>query len=149
MRLHSWASRPQRRPVGQFRHYKLRRYLSCLVLASECWPQRFSGSAAVRDRARVVGSEWRGHLAWVASEVVAYFLFFLICVRVFSHFDYTHCIKVLKRCSFSIFRSWSHIAVAFVFFVKILYWVIFLPASFTCSFRILRFFLYFILQIPT
>ena len=72
--------------MGQFRHYKLRRYLSCLVLASECWPQRFSGSAAVRERARVVGSEWRGHLAWVASEVVAYFLllFFLICVRVFS-----------------------------------------------------------------
>ena len=63
----------KRRPVGQFRHYKLRRYLSCLVLASECWPQRFSGSAAVRECARVVGSEWRGHLAWVASEVVAYF----------------------------------------------------------------------------
>ena len=72
--------------MGQFRHYKLRRYLSCLVLASECWPQRFSGSAAVRERARVVGSEWRGHLAWVASEVVAYFLFFLMCVRVFQLF---------------------------------------------------------------
>ena len=58
---------------GNFRHHKLRRYPSCLVLASECWPQRFSGSAAVRECARVVGSEWRGHLAWVASEIVAYF----------------------------------------------------------------------------
>ena len=41
----------KRRPVGQFRHYKLRRYLSCLVLASECWPQRFS--AAVKSRNEV------------------------------------------------------------------------------------------------
>ena len=58
--------------------------LSCLVLAFECWPQRFSRSAAVRECARVVGSEWRGHLAWVASEaLISSFSFFCSLARIF------------------------------------------------------------------
>ena len=59
-------------------------YFPCSVLALKCWPQRFSGSAAVRECARAVGSEWRGHLAWVASEaLISSSSFFCSLARIF------------------------------------------------------------------